>query len=565
MNCVFNQFLHSCLTTTRKSNEHAEHERAMLEAKSQSQPGEPLLRDNKWLRFCLGILVLKFVLFGLDSFPKFFGGDSRCYLWTALSGWIPEDRSFLYGYVIRWVALSTSTLTSLLVLQVLAGAIIAIVSTWICLRIFELPRWIAFIVGLLCCLDPIQLYWERAVMTETLSLLFYVLLLQVSFCYLKTKRIRDLLLIQLIAILMLTFRMSYLILVYVVTVALPLMAFWPWGRRYNWKDCAFNWLKKPALGVLARPAAHCFVSVATMYVLHSSYQHINGSLSHREPRYLYVTGTYLLSFWAPALKPSDAPNSRLAEVIRQGNTFSINQLKLRSSQLYLKGFLIDKLNEIEPNRRRAERLARETALRALKRDPLAIARLGWQTYLEFWLRGVHAWARPDVPTSGQWSELDIAAFGLTERFHQVVIPKNVRQPITFLAWYYFAAEWYYYVVLLSPVILGILVVLGRTIRRYLVFLFLNQTVLFVTTFTLSVRPVVRYLEPLSLITLLTFAAAAKCFMDRKHKLGSRGQKAARWPLHDEVIRTSSSLDQAGGQANNLEFASSEMCQRLQRC
>ncbi len=100
-------------------------------------------------------------------------------------------------------------------------------------------------------------------------------------------------------------------------------------------------------------------------------------------------------------------------------------------------------------------------------------------------------------------------------------PVNVRQPVTFLGWYYVAAEWYYYVVLLSPVILGILVALGRTIRGYLVFLFLNQTVLFATTFTLSVLPVVRYLEPLSLITLLTFAAVAKCFIDQKHELRSR--------------------------------------------
>jgi len=258
-----------------------------------------------------------------------------------------------------------------------------------------------------------------------------------------------------------------------------------------------------------------------MYVLHSSYQHVNGFLSHREPGYLYVTGTYLLSFWAPALKPSDAPDSRLAEVIRKGNTFSIEQLHFRGGQLYLKGFLVDKLHQIEPNPRRAEGLARETAIRALRRDPLAIASLGWRTYLESWLRGVRARAKADVLASGQWSDLDVARFGLTERFHQVVTPVNVRQPVTFLGWYYVAAEWYYYVVLLSPVILGILVALGRTIRGYLVFLFLNQTVLFATTFTLSVLPVVRYLEPLSLITLLTFAAVAKCFIDRKHELRSR--------------------------------------------
>jgi hypothetical protein len=358
-------------------------------------------------------------------------------------------------------------------------------------------------------------------MTETLSLLFYVLLLQVSFVYIKTKRIRDLLLIQLIAILALSFRMSYLMLVYVITMTLPLMSLWPWRHRYNWNDFGFDWLKKPALGVFVRPATHWIVSVATMYVLHSSYQHLNGFLSHRDPRYVYVTGTYLLSFWAPILKPSDAPNSRLAEVIRKGDTFSIKQLDSRGAQLYMKGFLIDKLHQIEPNPRQAEELAHETALRALRRNPLAIANLTWRTYAEYWRRGVHYWAKFEVPTSGQLSEPEIARMGLTERFHQVVIPKNVRQPVTFLSWYYLAAEWYYYVVLLSPIVLGILVALGRTIRRYLVFLFLNQMVLFATTFTFSVQPVVRYLQPLSLITLLTFAGVVKCFIDRKHELPSR--------------------------------------------
>jgi hypothetical protein len=54
-----------------------------------------------------------------------------------------------------------------------------------------------------------------------------------------------------------------------------------------------------------------------------------------------------------------------------------------------------------------------------------------------------------------------------------------------------------------------------------VFLFLNQTVLFATTFTLSVQPVVRYLQPLSLLTLLTLAAGAKLLIDGKHQLGER--------------------------------------------
>ena len=49
-------------------------------------------------------------------------GDSGSYLWTALTGWIPDDRSYFYGYVIRWVTLSTGSLTSLLLLQSFVSA-----------------------------------------------------------------------------------------------------------------------------------------------------------------------------------------------------------------------------------------------------------------------------------------------------------------------------------------------------------------------------------------------------------------------------------------------------------
>ena len=72
---------------------------------------------NQWWFFCLLIVSLKFSLLALDPLPKMFMGDSWSYLWTAFTWWIPDDRSYLYGFVIRGVALSTESLTSLLLLQ----------------------------------------------------------------------------------------------------------------------------------------------------------------------------------------------------------------------------------------------------------------------------------------------------------------------------------------------------------------------------------------------------------------------------------------------------------------
>lgn len=54
--------------------------------------------------------------------------------------------------------------------------------------IFRFPVWLAYALGFVCALDPLQLVWKRYVMTETLSLLFYVLVLYSSFLYLRERR-----------------------------------------------------------------------------------------------------------------------------------------------------------------------------------------------------------------------------------------------------------------------------------------------------------------------------------------------------------------------------------------
>ena len=93
---------------------------------------------SQWWFFCLLIVSLKFFLLALDPLPKMFMGDSGSYIWTAITGWIPDDRSYFYGYVIRWVALSTGSLTSLLLLQSFISALTALMLAHTCRSLFGL-------------------------------------------------------------------------------------------------------------------------------------------------------------------------------------------------------------------------------------------------------------------------------------------------------------------------------------------------------------------------------------------------------------------------------------------
>src|SRR5947199_9407580 len=97
----------------------------------------PSATNSKWWLFCLAIVVLKFLLLALDPLPKLYLGDSISYIWTAIFGWIPEDRSFFYGYVSGCSALLKKKLTSLLIVQVYLGVIIAIIVELICKTMFD--------------------------------------------------------------------------------------------------------------------------------------------------------------------------------------------------------------------------------------------------------------------------------------------------------------------------------------------------------------------------------------------------------------------------------------------
>ena len=81
---------------------------------------------NAWWLFCALVLAMKLLLLWLDPTPKLFMGDSWSYIWTALKGWIPEDRSYFYGYLVRWLPAWPHSFTPLLVIQALASRATAI-------------------------------------------------------------------------------------------------------------------------------------------------------------------------------------------------------------------------------------------------------------------------------------------------------------------------------------------------------------------------------------------------------------------------------------------------------
>jgi hypothetical protein len=454
---------------------------------------------NAWWLFCVLVLAIKLLLLWLDPTPKLFMGDSGAYIHTALTGWIPGDRSYFYGYLVRWLAVWPHTFTPLLVVQALASGATAIVFALICSRFFGMSNTLSFLFGLLCALDPCQLVWERYVMTETLSLLVYVLVLYWSLAYLRDRRLWQLALVQVLAVLLICYRMSYLLVVQACTILLPLIAF---------ARCALPALRNRSetrateMGVLTKGSMHVIASIAMMFIMHGAYKYVNGWLTNREPAYLYDAGAHLAAVWAPALQPLDATDPRFGELIANGHQFKIKDLHLRNAQQFGPGLLIKRWREIEKNRRKNDRVSRETAINALRRRPLEIVGLAVKTYMEYWNPVSIRWyAKTDL---GYGKLRDDHVKVLAEKFGFRAVKDLPAQPYSLLQRYFLGAWPYYFVVIVSPLVCAFGTWLSRD-RAFALLLLFHASILMLVVTALSPQACIRYLQPVSVLTLLSIA------------------------------------------------------------
>jgi hypothetical protein len=454
---------------------------------------------NAWWLFCVLVLATKLLLLWLDPTPKFFMGDSGSYIWTALTGWIPEDRSYFYGFVVRWLAVWPHSFTPLLVVQALASAVTAIVFALICSRFFEISNTLSFLFGFLCTLDPCQLVWERYVMTETFSLLVYVLVLYWSLAYLRDRRLWQLAVVQALSVVLIGFRMSYLLVVQACTILLPLIAF---------ARCRLPALRNrlearaPDARILTTASMHVIASIAMMFVMHGAYKYANGWLSKREPAYLYDAGAHLVAVWAPILEPSDASDPRFGDIIANGHQFKIKNLYLRNAQQFGRGMLMSRWHEIEKDPRKNDRVARETAINALRHRPLEIVELAVKTYMGYWNPASIRWyARIDL---GYGKLSDDQVKMLAEKFGFRTVKDLPAQPRSLLQRYFLAAWPYYFIVLESALICAFATWFGRE-KAFAFLLFVHASILMVVVTALSPQACIRYLHPVSVLTLLSIA------------------------------------------------------------
>ena len=447
------------------------------------------------------ILCIKALFLFFDHEPAYFIGDSASYLATATIKWIPPDRSFLYGFFIRRVAFHSHSLEALIWVQSFLSAVTAWLLSFGLLFLFHVRFRVAAVFGVLCAIEPLELLMERYVMTETVSNFLFVVYFLLLLRYINTGRLWPLLLAQVLGILTVGIRVSFLPDVLIGSVMAPLLSpnaleFWRdvWARlRRKTTSAHFHQLRTVTL--------HVVVSVLVSQATLTAYENLNGHLSKREPAILYENGAFLLSDFAPIIEPEDFPNVPQREAIFRNQKFDRHDLLNRPFEHFVDGGLWAMIRKEFPDPKQANEVASRAALHALGRQPLGAARLALHTFvLYFDAKRLHEWLLVDEGTVG---ELDKNSRSVLQNIYHVSNPKTYQPSLT-KSWHLAAEPWYWIVLgglCLSPV----LIFLCRPSERPSVALCIVTALIFLEGATLTVdRPTPRFLTTDAWLALLLF-------------------------------------------------------------
>lgn len=339
--------------------------------REKEQKNTPSL--SAWLVFVFLLLIIQGSLLWMDHQPMFFFGDSASYIWTAITGNPPTDRSFMYGYFIAMIAVATRSLVSLVIAQVFLICAASVVMAHLLIRYFLIRPWIAFTTALLTTLEPLQLLYTRYVMTETLALSVFVFYVWTSLHYLETLRIRWLVVIQLIATVMISVRFAFIPMVWICAFAIPLLTF----------PAIAAPARRTGIETTGRMVVHIVMSVLLLFLFTSAYKHIHGYLQHKPPAYSYESGYFAMGFVLPIMEPEDFDDRFLGEQVLNHLDFPVADRRARLSQHWMEGGAIPRLQKLEPDRMKSDAIARNAAFHAVIHKPFAFLQLGWHSFTDY--------------------------------------------------------------------------------------------------------------------------------------------------------------------------------------
>jgi len=373
----------------------------------------------------------------------------------------------------RTIVGDTQSLAPLLLVQAMASAATALLAAGWSELVFRPGRMVLCVVALVCALDPSQLLYERYVMTETFALFSLALMLLALTVLIVRGQSRWMLVAAVAGAAVVALRMSLLPVVVACLFVAPLLAL--------------------AARTLGFRRATLSVGVAVLFLP------LVSPLAAR-----IQSGPFLLAAWSPLLTAGDFSDPAQGERVLKGIEVANPELFAREVNLWHPSGFMHRLTEEVADPKKRSRLARDTALRVLIRDPLGVAGLGWSTYARLWIPATRLqlmrWDVGQNPLGGSFRETLAKAF----RFVADDLPRPTLTSRIYLS----AGLWTAVASLVAPVLFA-----AATLRRSrtqvaaLALLVIASGLILMITGIVTTLPVVRYLHPLGWMISAAFLPA----------------------------------------------------------
>jgi hypothetical protein len=465
-------------------------------------PESTPVQARRGLATTLALLAtLKLAGLALDPSLRFFLGDSASYFHTAITGWIPPDRSFLYGRLIGATALPAQSAFALVALQTLFGLGSALLLyAWLAFGLRVRPGWATAAAALLA-IEPAQWFYERMMMAEATGLLAFVLFFAALSLYVASGRWRWIALYALLGVLAVALRISLL------AVVLPLCALAPLVRALCVREPDRG---RPLVAVL-RFALHLLVALACTLYAHNAYKRWYGHLANTRDDYTAHTGMFRLGLVVPLLKPEHFRNTGVSPAVLDEVTIPLSDPRAREAHLWMPGGLFDVL---ERHTTHPDDVARKLSIRAARENPLGLAALGVSTTQDYFDTGIRqARLQDDLGTRALEAKMLEELRGHL-RYEGVGLERaDTLAP----RWFAFGSPWLVFCLFaLAPLALATLVLGWKLPRRELrVLLALASLGLVAAQVLFSHIVSFRYLHPFPWFVLANAAVLAQALFLRK--------------------------------------------------
>jgi hypothetical protein len=316
------------------------------------------------------VVSIKLAWLVADPSLRFFLGDSGSYFHTAITGWIPPDRSFLYGWLIADTALPAQSAATLVTLQAVFGIAVAmLLYAWLAFGArVRLP--VAYAAAALLATEPAQIFYERMMMAEAASLLAFAMFFVCLSLYVASGRWRWIVSYAAFGVLAVGLRISFLPVVLVASLIAPAV------RSLCVREPDRG---RPLLAWL-RLGLHMAIALACTMYAHGAYKRWYGELSQTPAAYTAMAGVFRLGLVAPLVRPEHFRNTGVSPDALDLVTLPLDDPRNREMQVWSAGGLVDVLRK-QPGD--LETTARKISIRAARSDPFALVRMGFANVADY--------------------------------------------------------------------------------------------------------------------------------------------------------------------------------------